>query len=125
MKGGQVNVQVGITTNEDIFLPRNQKIAKVTVAEEVIPDHEMDVDETGRKIVYLQEQKHQTSPSNSENDVPDLDLGGISEFTEELKARLINIISKNRCMFSTGEDDIGCTDVIEHDIITTDEIPIK
>ena len=125
MKGGQVNVQVGITTNEDIFLPRNQKIAKVTVAEEVIPDHEMDVDETGRKIVYLQEQKHQTSPSNSENDVPDLDLGGISEFTEELKARLIYIISKNRCMFSTGEDDIGCTDVIEHDIITTDEIPIK
>ena len=120
-----MNVQVGITTNEDIFLPRNQKIAKVTVAEEVIPDHEMDVDETGRKIVYLQEQKHQTSPSNSENDVPDLDLGGISEFTEELKARLINIISKNRCMFSTGEDDIGCTDVIEHDIITTDEIPIK
>ena len=51
-----MNVQVGITTNEDIFLPRNQKIAKVTVAEEVIPDHEMDVDETGRKIVYLQEQ---------------------------------------------------------------------
>ena len=72
VKGGQVNVQVGNTTNEDIYLPRNQKIAKVTLAEEVIPEYEMDVDKTGRKIVYLQEQQHQTSSSNSENDVPDL-----------------------------------------------------
>ena len=53
VKGGQVNVQVGNTTNEDIYLPRNQKIAKVTLAEEVIPEYEMDVDETGRNIVYL------------------------------------------------------------------------
>ena len=76
-----MNVQVGNTTNEDIYLPRNQKVAKVTLAEEVIPEYEMNVDETGRKIVYLQEQ-HQTSPSNSDNVVPDLDLGDISEFTK-------------------------------------------
>ena len=37
----------------------------------------------------------------------------------------MTIIKENRSIFSTGEDDIGCTDVIEHDIITTDEIPIK
>ena len=51
-----------------------------------------------------------------------IDFGDISEFTEEQKARLMDIIRENRCIFSTGEDDIGCTDVIEHDIITTDEI---
>ena len=75
VKGGQVNVQVGNMTNEDIYLPRNQKIAKVTLAEEVIPEYDMEVDETGRKIVYLQEQQHQAGPSNSDTDIPDLDLG--------------------------------------------------
>ena len=97
----------------------------VTLAEEVIPEYEMDIDDTGRKIVCLQEQQHHTSPFHSDNDVPDLDLGDISEFTEEQKARLMDIFRENRCIFSTGEDDIGCRDVIEHDTITTDEIPIK
>ena len=125
VRGGQVNVQVGNTTNEDIYLPRNQKIAKVILAEEVIPEYDMEVDETGRKIVYLQEQQHQAGPSNSDTDIPDLDLGDISEFTEDQKARLMTIIKENRSIFSTGEGDIGCTDVIEHDIITTDDIPNK
>ena len=125
VKGGQVSVQVGNTTNEDIKMPRNQKIAKVTLPEEVIPEYYMELDETGRKIVHLQEQQHQAGPSNSDTDIPDLDLGDISEFTEDQKARLMTIIKENRGIFSTGEDDIGCTDVIEHDIITTDETPIK
>ena len=75
-------------------------------------------------MVYLQEQQHQPN-TNSNPDIPHLDLGDLSEFTEDQKARLMTIIKENRSIFSTGEDDIGCTDVIEHDIITTDEIPIK
>ena len=94
MKGGQVSVQVGNTTNEDIHLPRSQKIAKVTSAEEVIPEYDMEVDETGRKIVYLQEQQHQAGPSNPDTDIPDLDLGDIPEFTEDQKARLMAIIQE-------------------------------
>ena len=75
----QVCVQVSNYTEEDIYIPRNQKLAKVTLAEEVIPEYEMGVDNTGKKIVYLQEQ-HVESTST---DIADIDLGDLSEFTQE------------------------------------------
>ena len=37
----------------------------------------------------------------------------------------MQIIRDNMTIFSKNDEDIGCTNVIEHDIITTDEIPIK
>ena len=55
VEDGQICVQVSNYTEEDIYIPSNQKLAKVTLAEEVIPEYEMGVDNTGKKIVYLQE----------------------------------------------------------------------
>ena len=46
-------------------------------------------------------------------------------FTQEQRDRLMQIIRDNKTIFSKNDEDIGCTIVIEHDIITTDEIPIK
>ena len=81
VKEGLVQVHVGNLTDEDVYIPRNQKIAKVTIAEEVIPEYNIEIDEeTGRKTVYLQEQYQQTPTSNT--DIPDVDLGDISEFTQ-------------------------------------------
>ena len=37
----------------------------------------------------------------------------------------MQIIRDNKTIFSKKDEDIECTNVIEHDIITTDEIPIK
>ena len=73
VEDGQVCVQVSNYTEEDIYIPRNQKLAKVTLAEEVIPEYEMGVDNTGKKIVYLQEQ-HAESTST---DIPAIDLGDL------------------------------------------------
>ena len=69
----------------------------------------------------MQEQ-HAESTST---DIPDIDLGDLSEFTQEQKDRLMQIIRDNKTIFSKNDEDIGCTNMIEHDIITTDEIPIK
>ena len=121
VEDGQVCVQVSNYTEEDIYLPRKQKLAKVTLAEEVIPEYEMGVDNAEKKIVYLQEQ-HAESTSIV---IPDIDLGDLSEFTQEQKDRLIQIIRDSKTIFLKNDEDIGCTNVIEHDIITTDEIPIK
>ena len=52
-------------------------------------------------------------------------MGDLSEFTQEQKDRLMQIIRDNKTIFSKNDEDIGCTNVIEHDIITTNEIPIK
>ena len=41
VEDGQVCVQVSNYTERDIYIPRNQKLAKVTLAEEVIPEYEM------------------------------------------------------------------------------------
>ena len=37
----------------------------------------------------------------------------------------MQIIRDNKTIFSKNDEDIGYTNVIEHDMITTDEIPIK
>ena len=119
---GQVRIHVGNMSDKDLYIPRNQKIAIVTQGEEVIPEYEMAVDEeTGKKIVYLQEQH-----TESEDDtIPDIDLGDLSEFTPEQKERLMKLIRDNKAVFSKNDDDIGCTNVMEHEIITTDDIPIR
>ena len=56
VEDGQVCVQVSNNT-EDIYIPRNQKLAKVILAEEVIPEYQMGSDNTGKKIVYMQEHR--------------------------------------------------------------------
>ena len=94
------------------------------LAEEIIPEYEMGIDkQTGRKTVYLQGQHQQ--PTICDDDVPDIDLGKILEFTEEQKERLMKIFRVNKSTFSKSDADIGCTNMIEHNIITADEIPIK
>ena len=128
---GKMFVQIGNVTSQDIYIPRGQKIAKATLAEEVVPDLDMTIDpQTGRKYVnihptVLMREQHPSQTPPNDGPAPDIDLGDLSEFSSEQKERLLNIIKNHPSVFSKDGDDIGCTDVLEHHILTTDEVPIK
>jgi len=55
-------------------------------------------------------------------DLQSVDLFNLSH-QEQLKAK--DLLGKYRNVFSTGESDLGCTTLIEHNIPLTDDIPTK
>ena len=65
----------------------------------------------------------QASASPSQGlDLQSVDLSMLSH-QEQLKAK--DLLGKYRDVFSTGDSDLGCTTLIEHQIPLTDDIPTK
>ncbi|XP_062613870.1 uncharacterized protein LOC134275617 [Saccostrea cucullata] len=53
----------------------------------------------------------------------EVDVGGI--ISDDEKERLVSVLNKHQDVFSKNSDDLGSTDTVKHQILTTDEVPVK
>lgn len=77
----------------------------------------------------IEEQINHVANDSGEITVPehlqDLWKRGSEHITKAESIKLAELLIKYQHVFSTSDSDIGQTDLTEHDIVTTDQIPIK
>jgi hypothetical protein len=121
IKKGLVPVQIRNYTSEDIWIQRHQRIAEVSFGEELLPDIHITVAETGELQAVIEENTCNLTPTEL---LKNMDIGPV-DLTPGQRRKLEDIITRNIGVFSKDDDDLGYTDLIKHEIQTTNDKAIK
>lgn len=76
----------------------------------------------------VQNKIHKSVPNNDKvwNAAVDKIITELSpEVTSEEKVKLTAVLRKYKNVFSIDDSDLGCTNIIEHSITTTDDLPVR
>ena len=131
-RSGSQSIQVEVynTTDRALVIDKNMPVARMYTAD-AVPERVM---MTGT-LEALDEQEvpepRPTPPSKltteerREKVLELLDLSGLDEWDPAASARARDLLSEFHDIFSLDKGEIGCTDLVEHEIELTDETPFK
>jgi hypothetical protein len=121
---GCVSFQVANTSDKDIVLKRPMRIASVSLAAEV--EREIDIqpsqDGTQLTVSYTNECRVQTS--DFDNLPFRTNIGDVPMMDSERK-QLVTLFTRFQSVFSQTKNDVGHTDLVQHTINTSDNVPVK
>lgn len=130
VRRGRVPVRVRNTLPYPVYLHRRQGLARVTAVglEQIQGGRDLHFDQVAEAVVEVgimhvgrgDDQPSETLPSHMQGD----SLSG-EALEEEQTRQLRQLLARWHHIFSTHDEDYGCTDVIQHRIPTGDAAPIR
>lgn len=120
VKNGKVKIHITNYNNKDITLPRSTRIAQISACDLIKPDVKVQLNSEGNEATV----DFDTPQKSDEDPVKEIPIGDES-MSKKDRATIQNLFQKYTDVFSKSEYDLGFTDVVEHRIITEDNIPIK
>ena len=129
LRAGRVPVRVVSLGAEDIWLKPRTRIGIMHRVDDIQPAY-VQVDfqrvTSSEKQISIKEKSDQlgdiTDDVIEESSIP-VDLFG-SDCTPDQRARLVKVFWKHRDLSASGDDDLGYTDRVRHQIPTVDEVPV-
>lgn len=126
VENGCVLFEVANCSSQDIWFMKPTRIAKLCVAERIVPglDVNMESNSDGTTTGFISSQA-QTQLNNECQFLPfQLNFGDV-KLSQDDKNKLFLLFKQFTNVFSDDSNDLGYTDLVEHRIRTTDEIPIR
>ncbi|KAK3737241.1 hypothetical protein QZH41_010870 [Actinostola sp. cb2023] len=121
-RDGRVPIQVANFSSKDVYLNPKSPVAMLSVAD-IEPS--VEIVTVNENHVYVREAVSNDVGAHNVFVSDILTRMDIGDLTGSQHQRLQEVISDYRTTFSKDEDDIGFCDLVEHQIVTNDERPIK
>ena len=119
---GKVMLQVHNYSKTDRIWKQAHKVAKLSPC--AVMNQEIQIScRSESEIVIAAGQDCTTTTSNTEDWVDKIKTN--KNFDENSQAEIFDLLQQYHDVFSKSEDDVGCTDMIEHRIKLTDETPVR
>ena len=127
VSNGKILVEVQNDTKQDIILQNKVRIAKLCASEEMQPNYDI-------KLAHSDDGSTQAIVTTSETYLPREQSWGNLPFKLDIdhsripsdeNSKLSNLFHAFTDVFSHHDEDLGYTNMVEHRIQTTDDLPIK
>lgn len=120
---GRVSIQVRNYSDTDVFLKNPVGLAKISVADEILP--EIDIDVSTESITVSTQEQKVNAEGKKESKLPfDIDFED-SDLDDVQRQSVTDLLLRYLPAFSLDDDDLGDCDIVKHQILTTDNNPIK
>ena len=113
----KIPIRVYNPQNESVVLHKDATIGVVTSVSSLVQELGEDIGET--------DERDDPNVITVPDHIHDLWKRGSEDIELEDSNKLAQLLVRYQHIFSRADDDIGETDVVEHNIVTTDNIPIK
>ena len=117
-------VDVVNTTQSDMWLKPRTRLGMLRPVQ-VLGTRDLQVEVNNSEIVVSNQSLLDTnSPDKMDTPrVPPVDLSNFPGMSDELR-QVTELFSRHANVFAKSDDDLGCTDVVQHRIHTTDDTPV-
>ena len=126
LQEGRVLFEVANTGSQDIWFKHPTRIAKISIVTEMMPEFDLTLDQCddGPQL-HITVGQQQSSCIESFDSLPfQINMGDV-RLTEAERRHILTLFVKYQNVFSKDSNDLGSTNLVEHRIKTTDNIPIR